>query len=56
MERLDKFLVNRGKGSRREVQKLIRNGAVTVNGTVCRSPEQKINTKQDAVSVSGQAV
>ena len=56
MERLDKYLVARGKGSRREVQKLIRGGAVTVNGTVCRSPEQKINPEQDAVTVSGQAV
>ena len=49
-------MVTRGKGSRREVQKRIRSGAVTVNGAVCRSPEQKINTEQDAVSVSGQAV
>ncbi len=56
MERLDKYLAARGKGSRREVQKLIRGGAVTVNGTVCRSPEQKINPEQDAVTVSGQAV
>ena len=56
MERLDKFLVTRGKGSRREVQKRIRSGAVTVNGAVCRSPEQKIDPEQDAVSVSGQAV
>ncbi len=56
MERLDKHLVSRGAGSRREAQKLIKNGAVTVDGAVCRQPDYKIDPESAAVAVNGQAV
>lgn len=56
MERLDKFLTERGKGSRKEVQKLIRSGAVCVNGTICKKPEAKLNEQSDTVTVSGEKV
>ncbi len=36
--RLDRYLVTLGRGSRTEVQKLIRSGAVTVDGTPVRDP------------------
>ena len=56
MERLDRFLASRGCGSRREVQQLIRSGAVTVGGEVCRQADRKLDPAQDAVCVSGRAV
>lgn len=55
MERLDKFLASRGAGSRREVQKLIKSGAVSVNGAVCSRVDVKVDPDA-AVTVNGQAV
>lgn len=43
MERLDKILANAMVGSRKEVVKLIRSGAVTVNETVITDPATKVN-------------
>ena len=37
-ERLDKFLASQGLGTRKEVGKLIRSGAVLVNGAPQRPP------------------
>ena len=55
MERLDKYLASRGTGSRREVQQLIKSGAVTVDGAVCKKPETKLSDAAE-VLVRGQAV
>lgn len=55
MERLDKFITSRGALSRREVQKLIKSGAVTVSGEVCRQIDRKVG-ENDAVCLNGQAV
>ena len=47
MDRLDKILVSQNVGSRKEVQKLIKDGAVCVNGELyndeqtCRSSIRK---------------
>lgn len=38
MERLDKFLAAQGKGTRKEVGRLIRSGAVAVDGVPVRDP------------------
>ena len=54
MQRLDKLIASQGVRSRSETVKLIRSGQVTVNGVVCRSPSQKVNTDTDMVSVSGE--
>lgn len=56
MERLDKILVSRGYGSRKEVQRLIKGGAVTLNGLVCKQPDAKADLQRDALTVGGQAV
>ena len=56
MERLDKFLGSRGNLSRKEAQKSIKNGEVTVNGEVCRAVDLKIDPGTDAVALRGQAV
>lgn len=56
MERLDKILTERGFGSRKEVQKLIRSGTVTVNGETCKKPDTKLDLQKDDVTASGRAV
>ena len=55
MERLDKFITSRSALSRREAQKLIKSGAVTVSGEVCRQIDRKVG-ENDAVCLNGQAV
>ncbi len=56
MERLDKYLASRGTGSRKEVQKLIKSGVVTVDGAVCKKTDEKIDPDTAQVTVNGQAV
>lgn len=52
MERLDKRLAATGRWSRKEARELIRAGRTAVDGTVCRSPEEKV--AEDApVTVDG---
>ncbi len=41
-ERLDKILSSQGAATRREAQRLIRSGKVTVDGTVQRDPSVKV--------------
>ncbi|RGU95109.1 rRNA pseudouridine synthase [Clostridium sp. AF15-17LB] len=43
MIRLDKYLADMGIGTRQEVKKHIRQGKVTVDGAVVRSPEYKVD-------------
>ena len=40
--RLDKYLCEAGLGTRSQVKKLLKSGAVTVNGETAVRPEQKI--------------
>lgn len=56
MDRLDKILVSQNIGSRREVQKLIKDGTVCVNGVCVKLAQTKIDPKNDVVTVGGQAV
>ncbi len=56
LHRLDQLLAARGCGSRKGVAALIKAGAVRVNGTITRRPEQKINTETDSVTLHGQPV
>jgi 16S rRNA pseudouridine516 synthase len=55
-ERLDAYLAHRGHGSRSEVKSLIRRGAVSVDGAVCRDPGRHIDPGGTAVEVGGGAV
>ncbi len=54
--RLDKFLADMGMGTRSEIKTWIRKGRITLNGSVCNKPEQKVNTTSDVVTIDGQAV
>ena len=56
MERIDKLLVQGGAGSRRDVQKIIRDGRVQINGESCKKPETKADENSDVITVDGQAV
>ena len=54
--RLDKFLTEMKKGSRRQVGELIRKGRVTVDGAVCREPERKLLPEQMEICLDGEVV
>ena len=56
MIRLDKFLADAGYGTRSEVKKQLKSGIVSMNGTVCKKPEEKIDPARDVVTVSGKEV
>ena len=54
MERLDKFLADRGAGTRSQVKQLIKSGAVTVDGKVERDGGRKIDTKAQRICLYGE--
>ncbi|MBQ9997855.1 MAG: rRNA pseudouridine synthase [Clostridia bacterium] len=54
MERLDKILANMGVGTRKEVKKLTRKGAVKVNGVLVTDSDIKIDEENDEITVFDQ--
>ncbi len=52
-ERLDKILSSQGTATRREAQRLVRAGQVTVDGAVCRDPSFKAEPEQCEITVQG---
>ncbi len=55
-ERLDKFLASQGLGTRKEVGRLIRSGAVEVGGRPQRDPACKVDPEKEPVLVEGRPV
>ena len=55
-ERLDKLLASQGLGSRSDMQKAIRAGRVTIGGTVCRSPADKIDPEDRELCLDGRPI
>jgi len=53
MMRLDKFLVEMEIGSRSQVKEYIKKGLVTVNNTLCKNADQKIDETMDIVAFKG---
>lgn len=53
-QRLDKLLANQGLGSRAEVGKIIRSGAVQVEGETIKSPSFACDPQKDGIIVAGQ--
>lgn len=49
-------MVSRGFGTRKDAQRLIKSGAVTLNGAVCKKPDAKADLQTDTLFVNGQAV
>lgn len=54
--RLDKLLADAGTGTRSQVKEYIRKGQVSVNGEICRKPEQKVREEIDQVCCNEQPV
>ncbi|MBC2856774.1 rRNA pseudouridine synthase [Cetobacterium sp. 2A] len=48
--RLDKFLVECGIGSRREVKDLVSRGQISVNKKICKNVQENINPDKDTVT------
>ena len=53
MQRLDKLLSEAGVASRKELKSIIRAGRVTVDGSVAKTPEMKVDEKSAEVKVDG---
>lgn len=53
MERIDKILASQNIGSRKEVHSLIKKGAVTINGRICKSKDEKADPDNDEITVFG---
>jgi len=56
MKRLDQFLSQLKYGSRSEVEKMIKQGLVTVNGVIAKSGRHKIDPLVCEVHMNGQKV
>lgn len=56
MERLDKIIASQGKYSRSEVKRLVKSGAVTVNGIAAKASDMKCDAEMDDIAVSGQSI
>ncbi len=56
MERLDKFLVAAGVGSRSQVKDILKAGRVTINGAVERDNSRKIDPAAQTVCLDGEAL
>ncbi|XP_057426201.1 putative ribosomal large subunit pseudouridine synthase SVR1, chloroplastic isoform X2 [Lotus japonicus] len=52
-ERLSKVLAASGVASRRSCEELIFEGKVTVNGSVCNTPQTKVDPAKDSIYVNG---
>lgn len=54
--RIDKMLANLGYGSRKDVKKLLKDGAVVVNDKVIKDSKQHIDPDNDVVTLNGEIV
>lgn len=54
--RINQFLARCNLGSRRQVEDLIRNGKVLVNGSICKELSTIIDTSNDVVKCNGKIV
>lgn len=56
MQRLDKLLAHAGFGTRSQIRKLVKEGAVQVNGTVVKDNGLKVDPERDRVTVYDEPV
>ncbi len=54
--RIDKLLANMGYGSRKEVKKLLKSGAVKIDGESVNDPKTKVDPEKVEVTVNGELV
>ena len=55
-ERLDKLIASQGKLSRSDVKKMVKSGRVTVDGTVVKSADIKVDADASVIAVDGKAL
>lgn len=53
MLRLDKYLADLGVGTRSQVKQMIRKGLISINGNTAKKPEQKVDVREDRITVEG---
>lgn len=51
--RLDKFLSEKGIGTRKQIKEYVKNGRATVNGTVAKSSDMHIDENKDEIAFDG---
>lgn len=56
MQRLDRYLSEAGVESRRKIKEIVKAGRVSVNGTVVRSPEIKVDETKDEICLDGNSI
>ncbi len=56
LQRLDKIIASQGQYSRRDVQRLIKSGLVTVNGVQVRDRGAKVDDESDVISINGEVL
>ena len=56
MIRLDKYLSEATPFSRKDIRGLVKRNAVTVNGNAAKTPDMKIDEKNDRVCVNGKTI
>ena len=56
MMRLDKFLTTMELGSRSQVKSLIKSGAISVNGTICKDADFKFDEKDAEITYNGKLI
>lgn len=56
MQRLDKFIVGLGFGTRTEIKKYAKNGKITVNGEIVRKTDVKIDENTDVITFCGEVL
>lgn len=54
--RIDKMLANLGFGSRKEVKKLLKDGAVKVNEKLVKDPKQHVDPEKDSITLNGDVI
>ena len=55
-QRLDKVLSMSGYGTRKEVKKLVKLGAITVNDELITQPATRVKPYQDLIQVFGETL
>ena len=51
--RLDKFLSEKGIGTRKQIKEYVKNGRATINGVVAKNSDQHIDENNDEIAFDG---
>ncbi len=54
--RLDKFLCEMNIGTRSQVKSYVKQGLITLNGSICKSADTKLNELEDIVTYKGEVL